>query len=46
MTLEQLKKDVRNVPDCPKKGIQFKDITTIISNPEELRFMRDRLADA
>ena len=46
MTLEQLKKDVRNVPDFPKKGIQFKDITTIISNPEELRFMRDKLADA
>ena len=46
MTLEQLKKDVRNVPDFPKKGIQFKDITTIISNPEELRFMRDELADA
>lgn len=45
MTLEQLKQDVRNVPDFPKKGIQFKDITTIISNPEELRFMRDRLAD-
>ena len=44
MTLEQLKQDVRNVPDFPKKGIQFKDITTIISNPEELRFMRDRLA--
>lgn len=45
MTLEQLKRDVRNVPDFPKKGIQFKDITTIIGNPEELRFMCDRLAD-
>ncbi|MBQ7530081.1 MAG: adenine phosphoribosyltransferase [Paludibacteraceae bacterium] len=44
MTLEQLKKDVRNVPDFPKKGIQFKDITTIIADPGELRFMRDRLA--
>jgi len=45
MTLEQLKRDVRNVPDFPKKGIQFKDITTVISNPEELRFMCDSLAD-
>ena len=44
MTIEQLKKDVRNVPDFPKKGIQFKDITTIISNHEELCFMRDQLA--
>ena len=45
MTLEQLKKDVRNVPDFPKKGIQFKDITTIISSPEELRYMCKQLAD-
>lgn len=44
MTLEQLKRDVRNVPDFPKKGIQFKDITTIIDNAEELRFMRDKLS--
>ena len=43
MTLEQLKRDVRNVPDFPKKGIQFKGITTIISDPDELRFMRDEL---
>ena len=43
MTIEQLKKDVRNVPDFPKKGIQFKDITTIVSNPEELRYMRDEV---
>ena len=45
MTLEQLKKDVRNVPDFPKKGIQFKDITTIIDKPEDLRFMIDRLTE-
>lgn len=44
MTIEQLKKDVRNVPDFPKKGIQFKDITTIINNHEELCFMRDEIA--
>ena len=45
MTLEQLKKEVRNVPDYPKKGIQFKDITTVINNAEELRYMRDCLAE-
>ena len=45
MTIEQLKKDVRNVPDFPKKGIQFKDITTIIDKPEDLRFMIDRLTE-
>lgn len=44
MTIEQLKQDVRNVPDFPKKGIQFKDITTIIATPEELHFMCKELA--
>ncbi len=29
-----LEKFIRNVPDFPKKGIQFKDITTLINNPE------------
>ncbi len=33
------------MPDFPKKGIQFKDITTIVANPEELRFMCKQLAD-
>jgi adenine phosphoribosyltransferase len=28
---------IRNVPDWPKKGIQFKDITTLIQDPEGLR---------
>ena len=45
MTIDQLKKDVRNVPDFPKPGIQFKDITTIIDKPEDLRFMIDCLTD-
>ena len=25
---------VRNVPDFPKKGINFKDITTLMMNPK------------
>lgn len=45
MTIEQLKQDVRNVPDFPKPGIQFKDITTIIDKPEDLRFMLESLTD-
>jgi len=28
-----LKSRIRNVPDFPKKGIQFKDITTLLSDP-------------
>jgi len=29
-----LKKYIRTIPDFPKKGIQFRDITTLISNPD------------
>jgi adenine phosphoribosyltransferase len=32
-TVEQLAKAIRNVPDFPKPGIQFKDITPVLSNP-------------
>jgi adenine phosphoribosyltransferase len=28
---------IRNVPDWPKKGIQFKDITTLIQDPAALK---------
>ena len=28
---------IRNVPDFPEKGIQFKDITPLIGNPDALR---------
>ena len=31
-----LKKHIRNIPDWPKKGIIFRDITTLIQNPEAL----------
>ena len=34
MTLETIKNSIRNIPDYPKKGIQFKDITTALQNPE------------
>ena len=43
MTAEEVKALVRNVPDFPIKGIQFKDITTVLDNPEGLRWMRDEI---
>ena len=43
MTAEEVKALVRNVPDFPIKGIQFKDITTVLGNPEGLRWMRDEI---
>ncbi|GAB4141301.1 MAG: adenine phosphoribosyltransferase [Bacteroidia bacterium] len=32
--VDQLRKIIRNVPDFPKPGIQFKDITTLLQEPE------------
>src|SRR5882672_12816643 len=33
VTAADLERAVRNVPDFPKPGIQFKDITPILANP-------------
>ncbi|MBN1117071.1 MAG: adenine phosphoribosyltransferase [Bacteroidales bacterium] len=44
MTIEELKKAIRNVPDYPKKGIQFKDLTTLIKVPEYFQYIIDELA--
>ena len=43
MTAEEVKALVRNVPDFPIKGIQFKDINTVLDNPEGLQWMRDAI---
>ena len=39
-----LKKFVRDIPDFPKKGIIFKDITTLLKNGEQFRVAVDKLA--
>ena len=38
-----LKKYIRSIPDYPKKGILFRDITTLIKNPEAFRFTNDKI---
>jgi len=43
-TIETLKSAVRNIPDFPVKGIQFKDITTAIKRPELLHLIVDEIA--
>ena len=43
MTAHDVKNAIRNVPDFPVKGIQFKDITTALLDPECLRWMRDEM---
>ena len=41
-----LKKYVRNIPDFPVPGIQFKDITTLLKDPEAYRFAIDSIAES
>jgi adenine phosphoribosyltransferase len=38
-----LKKYIRSIPDYPKKGILFRDITTLIKNPEAFRYTVDKI---
>lgn len=40
-----LKSLIRTVPDHPKPGIQFRDITTLIGHPAGLRELIDTLAE-
>lgn len=40
-----LKKYIRDVPDFPKKGIIFKDITTLLKNPVALKLTLEILYD-
>lgn len=45
MTAEEVKLQIRNIPDFPVKGIQFKDITTALQQPKCLRWMRDEMVN-
>ena len=45
MTAQEVIRNIRNVPDFPVKGIQFKDITTALQNPDCLKWFRDRMVD-
>ena len=38
-----LKKYIRSIPDYPKKGILFRDITTLIKNSEAFNFSIDKM---
>jgi len=40
-----LKKYIRSIPDYPKKGILFRDITTLIKNPDAFNFSIDRIIE-
>jgi len=44
-SLFELKEYIRDVPDFPKPGILFKDITTLLKHPEAFRETINQLAD-
>lgn len=46
MTQEDVKGIIRNVPDFPKKGILFKDLTTAFINPECMHWFEEQLTAA
>ncbi|PIV85058.1 MAG: adenine phosphoribosyltransferase [Nitrospirae bacterium CG17_big_fil_post_rev_8_21_14_2_50_50_9] len=43
--MDELKKMIRDIPDFPKKGIIFKDITTLLSNKKAFARAIDTLAN-
>lgn len=43
-TIESIRKLVRDIPDFPKKGIVFKDITPVLAEPRALGVVCDELA--
>ncbi|MFC2124383.1 adenine phosphoribosyltransferase [Bacteroidota bacterium] len=43
MREEELKRAIRDVPDFPKKGILFKDLTTAFKDPEILKFIAESI---
>ncbi|VGO20641.1 Adenine phosphoribosyltransferase [Pontiella sulfatireligans] len=42
--MEQIKAAIRNIPDFPKPGIQFKDITSLLADGELFHRTIDLLA--
>jgi len=44
-TVMDLKSFIRDIPDHPKPGIIFKDITPLLQSPEALRFAMNQIAN-
>jgi adenine phosphoribosyltransferase len=40
-----LKKSIRTIPDWPKPGIMFRDITSLIENPEAFNYCIEKLKE-
>ena len=44
MKISEVKSLIREIPDFPKPGINFKDITPLLKNPDAFRFVVNKLA--
>lgn len=44
MTIEDVKKEVRDIPDFPSKGIMFKDLTTVFKNAACMEYLAEELS--
>jgi len=42
---EIIENSIRNIPDFPKEGIVFKDITTILNNPKAFKTLMNHLEE-
>ncbi|QIG79129.1 adenine phosphoribosyltransferase [Stakelama tenebrarum] len=42
---DDIRSRIRTIPDFPKPGIMFRDITTLLLDPEGLRLTIDRMAE-
>ncbi len=40
-----LKKQIREIPDYPKAGISFKDVTTLFKNKEAMRYVTEVISE-
>ncbi len=43
ITLEEVKKSIRNIPNFPKEGIQFKDVSTAFKDKRIFKFVVDEI---
>lgn len=45
MSIDNLKDKIRDIPDFPKKGIVFKDITPLLKDKDAFKVAIDKMAD-
>ena len=43
--MDELKEKIRTIPDFPKPGIQFRDITTLLADPQAFKTVVDRFVE-